>query len=63
MISSTTHYLIAEGVETLAQHNMLRGLACQMAQGYLYSKPTRPDEVPEVRHQFGSVGVVVPPQA
>jgi diguanylate cyclase (GGDEF)-like protein len=31
--------LVAEGVETEAQAGHLRGLGCQQAQGYLYSKP------------------------
>src|SRR5690606_23920422 len=29
--------VIAEGVETMAQHDMLCDLDCHMAQGYLYS--------------------------
>lgn len=31
--------VIAEGVETAEQHSMLSGLGCELAQGYLYSKP------------------------
>ena len=40
--------VIAEGVETAAQHDMLRGLNCNMAQGYLYSKPVVAAQVPGV---------------
>jgi diguanylate cyclase (GGDEF)-like protein/PAS domain S-box-containing protein len=34
-------HVVAEGVETREQAIMLRGLGCQAAQGYLYSKPIR----------------------
>jgi diguanylate cyclase (GGDEF)-like protein len=40
--------VIAEGVETAAQHEMLRQLDCNMAQGYLYSKPIAAALVPGV---------------
>ncbi|PPK98612.1 PAS domain S-box-containing protein/diguanylate cyclase (GGDEF)-like protein [Kineococcus xinjiangensis] len=33
--------VIAEGVETAAQHVALRGLGCDRAQGYLYGAPAR----------------------
>jgi len=35
---------VAEGVETPAQAAQLRHLACNTAQGYLFSKPLAPDE-------------------
>jgi EAL domain-containing protein (putative c-di-GMP-specific phosphodiesterase class I) len=31
--------VIAEGVETQAQLAVLRGIGCQSAQGYLFSRP------------------------
>ncbi len=31
--------VIAEGVETLVQADMLKDLDCELAQGYLYSRP------------------------
>ncbi len=31
--------LVAEGVETMAQHIFLRDLGCQMVQGFLFSRP------------------------
>jgi len=31
--------VVAEGVETLAQADMLKDIGCELAQGYLYSKP------------------------
>ena len=38
--------LIAEGVETVEQHAMLRALGCGFAQGYLYGRPAPADAVP-----------------
>ena len=33
-----------EGVETMAQFEMLKGLGCDVIQGYLYSKPLLTDD-------------------
>lgn len=32
-------YVVAEGVETVEQADLLRGMGCQMAQGFLYAEP------------------------
>jgi predicted signal transduction protein with EAL and GGDEF domain len=36
--------VIAEGVETEQQRDILKSIGCDYAQGYLYSKPVPPDE-------------------
>ena len=35
---------VAEGVETIEQADLLRGMGCTFAQGYLYSRPVPYDE-------------------
>ncbi len=37
------HMVIAEGVETKAQVNLLKSMKCEVAQGYFYSKPLTAD--------------------
>lgn len=37
--------IVAEGVETTAIRDHLLGLGCDAQQGYLYSKPVRPDQL------------------
>jgi len=37
--------LIAEGIETEAQHNFVHSLDCDQAQGYLYAKPLAENEL------------------
>jgi diguanylate cyclase (GGDEF)-like protein len=48
--------VIAEGVETAAQHEMLRDLDCNIAQGYLYSKPVAASLVPGVIRRMANPG-------
>lgn len=52
--------VVAEGVESREQHERLRGLGCQAAQGYYYSKPMGADEIVTVlrgaRDQSRSAG-------
>ncbi|HCL55274.1 MAG TPA: GGDEF-domain containing protein, partial [Pseudomonas sp.] len=36
---------IVEGVETAAELNTLKTLGCTWAQGYLFSRPMRPNEI------------------
>ncbi len=42
------HGIIAEGIETQQQLEVLKKLGCETAQGYLFSKPVSADEVPEL---------------
>jgi len=37
--------VVAEGVETESQLNILRGFGCEMVQGYFFSRPVTSDEV------------------
>jgi EAL domain-containing protein (putative c-di-GMP-specific phosphodiesterase class I) len=37
--------VVAEGVETEAQLDGIRKLGCELAQGYLFSRPVPPDEI------------------
>lgn len=39
---------IAEGVERASQAVRLQALGCRLAQGYHYSRPVRPEEIPNV---------------
>lgn len=38
-------HVIAEGIETAEQAELLRSMGCEYAQGYLYSKPLAPEEM------------------
>jgi EAL domain-containing protein (putative c-di-GMP-specific phosphodiesterase class I) len=38
--------VVAEGVETIEQVGLLKRLQCKYAQGYYFSKPLAPEEVP-----------------
>ena len=35
--------VVAEGIETQAQYDRLRGLGCHVGQGYLFHRPAPPD--------------------
>ncbi len=43
--------VVAEGVETAAQRDFLRGVGCSELQGYLISRPVPPDEMGELLRQ------------
>ena len=36
----------AEGVETIEQANILKHMSCDMVQGFLFSRPVTPGEIP-----------------
>ncbi len=52
---------VAEGVEGTVQHERLRALGCDMAQGFLFARPMPADELPEVvaRFEHGLVSCTV----
>jgi len=39
------HEIIAEGVETSEQFDVLNNINCETAQGYLFSKPVTANEI------------------
>jgi EAL domain-containing protein (putative c-di-GMP-specific phosphodiesterase class I) len=40
--------VVAEGVETAKQADLLRGMGCKLAQGYLFGRPTPAGHVPDI---------------
>ena len=40
--------VVAEGVETPLQETTLKALGCERAQGFLYARPLRPEDVPSL---------------
>jgi EAL domain-containing protein (putative c-di-GMP-specific phosphodiesterase class I) len=46
--------VVAEGVETAVQADLLRGMGCKLAQGYLFGRPTPANQVREVLSGFVS---------
>ena len=49
MARALGHEVVAEGVETVAQHEILRRLGCDQAQGYHFARPLPPAELVLVR--------------
>jgi PAS domain S-box-containing protein/diguanylate cyclase (GGDEF)-like protein len=48
--------VVAEGIETEAEAKVLRNLGCSVGQGYLYSRPSAPEDIDVTRfHRFPSV--------
>ncbi|HEY3502300.1 MAG TPA: EAL domain-containing protein [Actinocatenispora sp.] len=39
---------VAEGIETAEQRDLLAGIGCRYGQGYLFSRPLPPEEIPEL---------------
>jgi diguanylate cyclase (GGDEF)-like protein len=52
--------IVAEGVETPDVHNALRGLGCDVAQGYLYARPLPPDELETFLQTWGPEALTGP---
>ncbi|MCQ6275241.1 EAL domain-containing protein [Bacillus sp. V3B] len=44
--------VVAEGVETEMQLSILRGQRCTLAQGYYFSKPISPEQVPDILQKY-----------
>src|SRR5579863_363494 len=42
--------VVAEGVETQAQVDLLKDIGCELAQGYFYSKPVAADTIEQLLH-------------
>jgi len=51
--------IVAEGVETQAQADMLKNLGCELGQGYLYSRPVPSDAIDQLlRNNRAAIGAV-----
>ncbi|MEW8218552.1 MAG: EAL domain-containing protein, partial [Candidatus Thiodiazotropha taylori] len=42
------HTIVAEGIETRAQMELLKQLNCDTAQGYLFSRPVTAEQIPKL---------------
>jgi hypothetical protein len=42
------HTIVAEGIETQAQLELIKRLKCDTAQGYLFSRPVVAEEIPKL---------------
>jgi predicted signal transduction protein with EAL and GGDEF domain len=51
--------IVAEGVETQAQADMLKNLGCELAQGYLYSKPVPSQAIDQLLRENRAADVSV----
>lgn len=50
--------VVAEGVETRAQADLLRGMGCDVGQGYFWSRAVPPAELPSnLRYAADSLGL------
>jgi len=52
MAHSLNLQVVAEGVETVEQYTFLQNLGCGLAQGYLFSRPVEPWEIPELTRRL-----------
>lgn len=48
--------VIAEGIESLEQVALLQSIGCERGQGYLFSRPVAPDELPFLIEQIAVTG-------
>ncbi|BEV72732.1 EAL domain-containing protein [Paludibacterium sp. THUN1379] len=48
--------VVAEGVETIAQLNLLRQLGCDYVQGFLCARPMTPEQLAELARRIGDTG-------
>lgn len=55
--------VIAEGIETEAQRDLLRAAGCDFGQGYLFGQPVGADEFTGLLHHPGAMAAAVPAQA
>jgi EAL domain-containing protein (putative c-di-GMP-specific phosphodiesterase class I) len=49
--------VVAEGVETQAQVDLLKDIGCELAQGYFYSKPVAADTIEQLLHSNSATNV------
>jgi diguanylate cyclase (GGDEF)-like protein/PAS domain S-box-containing protein len=49
--------IVAEGIETKPQADMLRDLGCELAQGYLYSKPVPSQAIDQLLRENRAAGI------
>jgi diguanylate cyclase (GGDEF)-like protein/PAS domain S-box-containing protein len=54
---------VAEGVEHQSQADLLRGLGCDLGQGYLYSRPVAPDQIDGLLVSLQGTGSIQPERA
>ncbi len=48
--------VLAEGVETAEQYEILRGMGCELVQGHLFGRPLPPEEFVAFLEQQGLIG-------
>ena len=48
--------VLAEGVETAEQYEILRGMGCELVQGYHFSRPLPPEQFVAFLEQRGLIG-------
>ena len=47
--------VVAEGIETLEQYRMLRGMGCRLGQGFLFAKPLSVEDVSQLLRLPGRI--------